>query len=80
MLGLTVVDLNSILNGELKEAEIEFHSAIIDTLVFKKTQIPPSVLIDNVINSFASGLSKKKKVRDFAVSTRTFHEHHGAWF
>jgi hypothetical protein len=76
-LGITVVDFMSILHGELSEVEVEFRCAIIDILVFRKTQIPPSILIENVLKSYATGLINKTKMRDFAVSTRTLYELYG---
>jgi hypothetical protein len=77
-LGITVVNFTSILHGDLAEVEIELRCAIIDMLVFRKTQIPPAILIENVLKSYATGLSKKKKMTDFAVSTRTLYELYGA--
>jgi hypothetical protein len=78
-LGVPATNFASILHGDLTEAEFEFRCTIIDRLVFRKGQIPPNILIENIVNSYVKGLSWKKKVRDFAVNAKSLHERYGTW-
>jgi hypothetical protein len=79
ILRIPAVNFASILHGELTESEFELRCAIIDMLVFRKSQIPPHIIIENIVNNYANGLSNKKKVRDYAVSAKSFRERYGTW-
>jgi hypothetical protein len=79
LLGINAGSFNSILDSAITEHEFEFRCAIVDSLVFRKIQTPPNKIIENIVNSYARGLSKKKKVTDFAITMNAFHEHRGAW-
>jgi hypothetical protein len=60
-------------------AEFEIRCAIIDILVFRKTQIPPHIAIDNTITTYSKGLSKKKKLQELANAMKTNHERFTTW-
>jgi hypothetical protein len=78
-LNITAVSFDSILQGDITEAEFEFRSAIIYILVFRKIQIPPNIAIENIVKIYSKGLSKKQKLRALTVEMQTNHEHFGNW-
>jgi hypothetical protein len=79
VLGVNTTSFHSILDTTITEQEFEFRCAIVDLLVFRKAQIPPNVVIENTVNSYAKGLSKKKKVTDFAITMNVSRQQRGTW-
>jgi hypothetical protein len=80
LLGINANSFNSILDSSITDHEFEFRCAIVDLLVFRKAQIPPNKVVENTVNSYARGLSKKKKVTEYATVMNTSHQLRGAWF
>jgi hypothetical protein len=79
VMGINHQSIKDILNYTVTDAEFEIRSAVIEQIVFRKGIIPPFRVIETIINRYANGLSKKKKVTDLAKRIKTLHELTGAW-
>jgi hypothetical protein len=80
LLGINADSLTSILDSSITDHEFEFRCAIVDLICFRKALTPPNKVIENTVNSYARGLSKKKKITEYAASMSTSHQLRRAWF
>jgi hypothetical protein len=79
LLGANHANINDILDPTLSESEFEIRCAIIEMLVFRKVQMPPHKMVEVIFKKYACGLSKKKKLTDFAKNKLRFFEYTGSW-
>jgi hypothetical protein len=79
LLGINLNTIKDILVNDMSAAQFEIISAIIESLVFRRTLIPPQRLVEITINKYAKGLSKNKRIVDYATNMSLLHERTNAW-
>jgi len=79
LLGINHATINDILDFSLTESEFEIRCAIVEMLVFRKLQMPPNKIVEVMFKKYASGLSKRKKLIDYAKTKLSLFERTGQW-
>ncbi len=77
--GIVNPTLRNILCSEINDAEFEFRSALLETIVFRKQHIPPEIVITTIINRYAQGLVKNRKITDYAKMKIATKQATGQW-
>jgi len=79
-LGMVPGSVAEIINARMSGTELEVRAEFISHLVFRKSILPPEVLVRTIINNFNTGLSRNKKTRDYAKALVENYELTGQWF
>jgi hypothetical protein len=66
ILGVEPDNLENILDGEMSNNAFEIRAEIISLLVFRKTVIPPEILVQTVMKAYADRLCYKRALVTYA--------------
>jgi hypothetical protein len=78
-LGIQAQTIKDILNPDVSDSEFEIRCAFIESLVFRKLQLSPERLIENIMNRYAKGHSNKVRVTEFAINKVRNYEQNMTW-
>jgi len=78
-LGILAPTPGNIIDSNLTVAELEVRAAIVDALVFRKGQCPPSILVKNIYKSYSNRRSRNITVTRYAQCKLNHFDLTGAW-
>ena len=79
LLGIIANDTKTVLGTHLTKAELQMHADLLLSIVFRKSALPPTTLIELTYIKYSIGLCRNNKVKEMARTMIDNHNTNGTW-
>ena len=63
----------------MSKEELEIHADLLSSIVFRKSMLPPNILIELTYLKYSKGLCRNNKVKEMARAMIGNHNTNGTW-
>jgi hypothetical protein len=79
LLGINSNDTKNVIGTHLTKEELEIHADLLLSIVFRKSTLQPTTLIELTYLKYSKGLCRNSKIKEMAKSMIDNHKTNGSW-